>query len=304
MDIKFIGNKYTNKSSRNGCKIIAIVNHITACGKQACIDWFTTSNNKESSAHYLVCKDGSIYQFVTDNMKSWHGGIVKNPSSRLVLSDMIGINPNAYTIGIEHEGQSGDQFTKLQYQSTLELHKQLIQKYGIIIDREHIIGHYQIDNIDRPYCPGSGFPWERLISDLTTFFTQPQIEKWRSDTLDYLVSNNFISKNHNPLESLTYEILGFMYNNITTKLNPIGNVMDYLVNQKLILPNGTKQSKDIINWGTIGYIFANILREKTTNPIQFMLDKKIISKPKDANLQMNLSDFGACIMNFKLLYKF
>jgi hypothetical protein len=54
----------------------------------------------------------------------------------------------------------------MQYQATLWLHKQLIAKHGIPIDEGHIIGHYRIDSVNRPNCPGPGFPWQRLFSDL------------------------------------------------------------------------------------------------------------------------------------------
>ena len=70
------------------------------------------------------------------------------------------------TIGIEHEGQSGESLTEPQYQSSLFLHKELTLKYGIPIDADNIIGHYRIDSVNRPNCPGSGFPWDRLFKDL------------------------------------------------------------------------------------------------------------------------------------------
>ena len=73
-----------------------------------------------------------------------------------------GVNPNYYTISIEHEGNSGDTFTEEQYQATLSLHKWLIEELGIEVSTDTIIGHYRIDSVNKTNCPGSGFPWDYL----------------------------------------------------------------------------------------------------------------------------------------------
>jgi len=146
---------------RNGKKIIAIVNHITAGTFPGCLSWMRNPQAK-ASAHYLVTRQGKIYQMVRDEDTSWHAGAVNKPSWPLY----DGSNPNRYTIGIEHEALPGERLTEMQYQATLWLHKQLIAKHGIPIDEGHIIGHYRIDSVNRPNCPGPGFPWQRLFSDL------------------------------------------------------------------------------------------------------------------------------------------
>ncbi len=146
---------------RRGRKAIAIVNHITAGRYPGCLSWMC-NQKAQASAHYLVTKLGDIYQLVKDEDSSWHAGAVNKPNWRL----HDGSNPNYYTIGIEHEALSGERLTELQYQATLWLHKQLIARHGIPIDEDHIIGHYRIDSVNRPNCPGPGFPWQRLLNDL------------------------------------------------------------------------------------------------------------------------------------------
>ena len=146
---------------RKGRKIIAIVNHITAGTFPGCLSWMRNPQAK-ASAHYLVTRQGKVYQMVGDEDTSWHAGAVNKPSWPLY----DGSNPNRYTIGIEHEALPGERLTEMQYQATLWLHKQLIAKHGIPIDEGHIIGHYRIDSVNRPNCPGPGFPWQRLFSDL------------------------------------------------------------------------------------------------------------------------------------------
>lgn len=97
-----------------------------------------------------------------DENAAWHAGAVNNPSWNLY----DGTNPNRYTLGIEHECLEGGELTEVQYRATLWLHIQLIAKWGMPIDCDHIIGHYRIDSVNRPNCPGPNFPWEKLFADL------------------------------------------------------------------------------------------------------------------------------------------
>ena len=163
MEIKQVPSK--NCSSREGRQIVAIVNHITAGQYPGCRYWLCNPQ-AEASAHYVISRSGEIVQLVQDAKKAWHAGEVRNPD--WILYD--GTDPNRYTIGIEHEGykdKGGDgNLTEEQYQATLWLHRQLIDRHGIIVDRDHIIGHYRIDAKNRAGCPGANFPWDRLFSDL------------------------------------------------------------------------------------------------------------------------------------------
>ena len=159
MEIKW--QKSPNYRAGANRRILAIVDHITAGLMPGCLSWMCYPASK-ASAHYLVCKDGTIYQLVADTDIAWHAGVVHRPSWTLY----DGTNPNRYTIGIEHECLSGGELTEEQYQSTLWLHKELVRKHKIPIDRQHIIGHYEIDSVNRPNCPGAQFPWARLMADL------------------------------------------------------------------------------------------------------------------------------------------
>jgi len=153
-------------AGHSGKKIIAIVNHQTAGKGTGALSWLCNKASR-ASAHYLIYRDGTVYQLVRDMDIAWHAGGVNKPSWSLY----DGTNPNRYTIGIEHEcypavGGDGN-LTELQYHATLELHRLLIKTHAIIVDRAHIIGHYQIDSVNRPNCPGTKFPWDRLMKDLT-----------------------------------------------------------------------------------------------------------------------------------------
>ena len=155
-------NSSPNFSSREGRKIIAIVDHITQGAFPGCLDWMQNPA-AQASAHYIITKTGRIIQLVKEGDKAWANGIVNKPNWSLY----DGTNPNLYTLSIEHEGQSGEELTEEQYQSTLFLHKELTLKYSIPIDTDHIIGHYRIDSVNKAGCPGVGFPWARLFKDLS-----------------------------------------------------------------------------------------------------------------------------------------
>ena len=118
--------------------------------------------NNEKSSHYCVNKDGSIWQFVKDEDTAWGNGRVDNPASKYVLSH-LGINPNLYSISIEHEVLEYEPkgINELQYQTTAKLLQELSEKWLIPLDREHIIGHREIYSLKS--CPGN-IDISRLIS--------------------------------------------------------------------------------------------------------------------------------------------
>ncbi|KUO73433.1 MAG: N-acetylmuramoyl-L-alanine amidase [Desulfosporosinus sp. BRH_c37] len=151
-----------NFSSPKGYKILAIVDHImsgTLAGTDA---WFANPASKVSS-HFGVGKNGEINQYVDLKNPAWANGGVNKPSWPLLIS---GVNPNYYTVSIEHEGDSGDVMPEAQYQATLALHRWLVETFGIPVTRDNIIGHYRIDSVNKSRCPGTGFPWDRLFQDL------------------------------------------------------------------------------------------------------------------------------------------
>lgn len=147
---------------RAGHQVIAIVDHIMSGTLVGTDSWFRNSTS-EVSAHFGVGKNGEIHQYVDINNVAWGNGVVNKPSWPLLLSN---VNPNYYTVSIEHEGQSGDQFTEAEYQATLALHRWLIDSFGLDVNENTIIGHYRIDSVTKADCPGSGFPWQRLFTDL------------------------------------------------------------------------------------------------------------------------------------------
>ena len=113
----------------------------------------------EVSAHYIVAKTGEVHQYVKEeDMSVPSPGAPLNPTWKLLRP---GINPNDYTIGIEHEGKATDPWPDAQYQASAELVAAIAQHWSIPIDPDHIVLHREIHG-DRP-CPGFIFDRTKLL---------------------------------------------------------------------------------------------------------------------------------------------
>jgi hypothetical protein len=116
---------------------------------------------KYVSAHYVVGNQGQVAQAVATKDEAWHAG------NKTV---------NMHSIGIEHEGyaiKNGQWVSEQEYQSSAALVKFLAGKFGIPLDREHIIGHDDVPGpIEGPsnppgtqhWDPGPFFDWNHYMS--------------------------------------------------------------------------------------------------------------------------------------------
>lgn len=163
-DVSWIGS--CNKSSgRQGYRPEAFVIHIMDDESIANVDsWFNTpksrTNSLPVSAHYGVAKVGAVHQYVQEMDTAWHAGRVRAPTWNLIKT---GVNPNLYTIGIEHEGKPDDDWTDAMYESSASVIATASQRWSIPLDRDHVIGHYEIF-APKAYCPGRMIDFGQLIS--------------------------------------------------------------------------------------------------------------------------------------------
>lgn len=180
---------------RDNNTVVAIVDHIMQGTMESTNGWFK-NRRSDVSSHFGVAKDGRIWQWVRVPDAAWGNGIPENPDLSLDwLAEGLKkkVNPNNLTVSIEHEGNTGDTFTEEQFQSSLWLHKYLISTYRIVPDRKHIIGHYQISAKSRANCPGKGFPWQRLMNELSGIPSPAPVKQ---------PANTPIPANNNPINSL------------------------------------------------------------------------------------------------------
>jgi N-acetyl-anhydromuramoyl-L-alanine amidase len=111
--------------------------------------YFAEIAHMQVSAHFLIQRNGQIFQYISVENRAWHAGL----SSFNNIS-----NCNDYSIGIELEGSDFQAFTDLQYVQLEHLIVGLKNKYSSI---QNIASHSYIAP-QRKTDPGPYFYWHKL----------------------------------------------------------------------------------------------------------------------------------------------
>ena len=117
--------------------------------------YFDEIKELKVSSHLFIDRDGSITQFVPFDKKAWHAG-VSNFNGRE--------NCNEFSIGIELEGTDELEYTHQQYDSLVEVSRELMVLYPLIT-KDNIVGHCDIAP-GRKTDPGKAFDWDLYRSRL------------------------------------------------------------------------------------------------------------------------------------------
>ena len=102
------------------------------------------------SSHYLLGKDGDLYQLVADGRRAWHAG----PGRWGPLGDL-----NSTSIGIEIDNDGDSPFPQVQVTALIALLDDLCKRLNI--PRHAIIAHSDLAP-GRKQDPNRFFPWETL----------------------------------------------------------------------------------------------------------------------------------------------
>ncbi|WP_431042034.1 N-acetylmuramoyl-L-alanine amidase [Streptomyces sp. P1-3] len=102
-----------------------------------------------AAAHYIVRGDGRITQMVRELDVAFHAG---NRSY------------NERSVGIEHTGfvSRAGSFTDAMYRASARLTARICERYGIPVDREHLVGHVEVPGTDHT-DPGPHWDWDRYL---------------------------------------------------------------------------------------------------------------------------------------------
>lgn len=131
-----------NCESRNGAIINRIVLHFTDDPRLDVVISTFKNPDEKVSAHYVIAKNGDIYQMVRDGDKAWHCK-----------------GANAHTIGIEHVAAKNDHLAPDQEKASIALIRWLVGAYKV--NKAAITGHrYTPDysgGVEGTDCPHSLF---------------------------------------------------------------------------------------------------------------------------------------------------
>jgi N-acetyl-anhydromuramyl-L-alanine amidase AmpD len=130
------------------------------------------------SAHYLIARDGTIYELVPESKIAYHAGKGTLPQTPAHTNNL-----NDYSVGIEIMGigtksemsffglsaKDYDQlkkedigFTEAQYTALNQLIPDILSRNkGILKDRQHIVGHDEYAPTRRK-DPGALFEWNKI----------------------------------------------------------------------------------------------------------------------------------------------
>ena len=162
---------FTGTTNFNLRKPNFVIIHHTAqnsCGQT--LKTFTTQKS-QVSAHYVICKDGTIHHMLNDYLRGWHAGVSRWGNDADI---------NSSSIGIELDNNGFESFSEAQVNSLLHLLGTLKKQYNI--PAANFIGHGDIAPT-RKNDPNVFFPWKLLAENGFGY--------WYDDTTNILLPASF-----------------------------------------------------------------------------------------------------------------
>lgn len=147
-----------------------IIHHTAQNSCEQTLNTFTMQRT-QVSAHYVICKDGTIHHMLNDYLRAWHAG-----ASRWGNDADI----NSSSIGIELDNNGFEPFTDAQMNSLLRLLSALKKQYNI--PAGNFIGHGDIAPT-RKNDPNVRFPWKMLADSGYSY--------WYDDTTNLMLPQTF-----------------------------------------------------------------------------------------------------------------
>ncbi len=126
-----------------------ILHHTAQNSCEQTLNTFTLART-QVSAHYVICKDGTVQHMLSDYLRAWHAGAGKWGN----VTDL-----NSVSIGIELDNNGFEPFTEAQINNLLIVLKALKKNYNI--PTANFIGHSDIAP-SRKVDPSRLFPWQQL----------------------------------------------------------------------------------------------------------------------------------------------
>lgn len=183
-----------------------ILHHTAQNSCEQTLQTFTTTKS-QVSAHYVICKDGTIHHMLNDYLRAWHGGVSKWGNNTDI---------NSSSIGIEIDNNGFEPFTDQQINSLLVLLTSLKKAYNI--PTANFIGHEDIAP-GRKVDPNVYFPWKQLADN--------GFGIWWSDTTGIAVPIDF-----NAMQAL--RIIGYDIKDSTAVIQTFKRKYEQLDNNSIL----------------------------------------------------------------------
>lgn len=135
---------------RDGLTPKLIVLHFTAMADTPSALERLCAPEHEVSAHYLISREGEVFQMVDEAARAWHAGAGEWAGQGDV---------NSRSIGIELDNSGATPFSALQMDALEDLLRGIMQRWAI--GPEGVIGHSDMAPT-RKSDPGRRFDWRRL----------------------------------------------------------------------------------------------------------------------------------------------
>lgn len=148
---------------RNGAVPDMIVLHYTAMKHAAAArDWLCNPES-QVSAHYLIARDGTLWQLVDEEARAWHAGA----GAWGECTDV-----NSRSIGIELDNDGRAPFAAPMMDRLEELMRGIMRRWRITPAR--VVAHSDIAPT-RKIDPGHHFDWRRLARQDLSVWPEPAV---------------------------------------------------------------------------------------------------------------------------------
>jgi N-acetylmuramoyl-L-alanine amidase len=172
-----------------------------------------TMPRTQVSAHYVICRDGTVHHMLNDYLRAWHGGLAKWGNNTDI---------NSSSIGIEIDNNGFEPFSEPAITSLLKILSGLKKAYNI--PAANFIGHADIAPT-RKNDPNVNFPWKRLAVSGYGI--------WWSDTTAVVVPDDF-----NTLQAL--RLIGYDTRDSLAVFQTFKRKYEQLDSSKVFLPEDKK----------------------------------------------------------------
>lgn len=186
-----------------------LVIHATAADTWTSTKWWFMNHQSKASSHYVIAKNGDIYQMVDEAYPAWHAGYSRWDGKQDI---------NRHSIGIEIVNNSIKPYPEEQIRAVVKLSADIMKRHNI--SSHNLVRHSDISGFRGKRDPYEHFPWERFKSmvenDLNNISdgnenNQPgEVAPWAKDAWQFAQGIGIVGEDSNPKAKASKEEVATM----------------------------------------------------------------------------------------------